>query len=136
MEEPIQRGKGTNISNNVKIFLVVLQSVLVYQYQNYSVKQFTGGMEKKALRRTLAISLADVILNIICLTIFWAKSTEEGKLPIIACRFTYCLKSYGINFLKHFNIFIDPTTTTTSSPTTTTDSGNIFSKNYLDLFIS
>ena len=84
MEEPIQRGKGTNISNNVKIFLVVLQSVLVYQYQNYSVKQFTGGMEKKTLLQTSAITLAAVIRGIICLMIFWTKSTEEGKLPIIA----------------------------------------------------
>ena len=48
------------------------------------MKQVTGGMEKKALLRTSAITLADVILGIICLMIFWTKSTEEGKLPIMA----------------------------------------------------
>ena len=41
-------------------------------------------MEKKAVRRTSAITLADVILGIICPIIFWTKSTEEGKLPIFA----------------------------------------------------
>ena len=46
--------------------------------------QFTGGMEKKALRRTLAITLAAVILGIICIIIFWIKSKEDGKLTIIA----------------------------------------------------
>ena len=47
------------------------------------MKQFTGGMEKKTLLRTVAITLAAVIRGIICLIIFWTKSTEEGKLPII-----------------------------------------------------
>ena len=41
-------------------------------------------MEKKALRRTLAMTLPDVILGIVCFIIFWNKSTEGGKLQIIA----------------------------------------------------
>ena len=48
------------------------------------MKQFTGGMEKKTLLRTVAITLAAVIRGIICLIIFWITSKEEGKLPIIA----------------------------------------------------
>ena len=48
------------------------------------MKQFTGGMEKKTLLQTSAITLAAVIRGITCLIIFWTKSTEQGKLPIIA----------------------------------------------------
>ena len=57
------------------------------------MKQFTGGMEKRALRRTLAITLAAVIRGFICLIIFWTKSTEEGKLPIIAWQIYLLLES-------------------------------------------
>ena len=54
-------------------------------------------MEKKALRRTLAMTLPDVILGIVCFIIFWTKSTEGGKLQIIASQI-YLLLEKNIFF--------------------------------------
>ena len=51
-------------------------------------------MEKKALRRTLAMTLPDVILGIVCFIIFWTKSTEGGKLQIIASQIYLLLKTF------------------------------------------
>ena len=79
------------------VFTPLKKLSFLYQYQNYSVKQFTaGGMEKKTLHRTSANTLAAVIRGIICLMIFWTKSTEEGKLPIIAWQIYLLLESGDI----------------------------------------